>query len=110
MDTAKFPWTVGWQMRKTCYRIVEHSWFESFIIFMILLSSGALVREGGVPAPAPPEGVSTTQTPWSCVGGFPGLLGCRSPTCGWKESCSPAHGPLSAEGIGGAQDAQAVAC
>ncbi|XP_036122393.1 sodium channel protein type 10 subunit alpha [Molossus molossus] len=45
VDTAKFPWTVGWQMRKTCYRIVEHSWFESFIIFMILLSSGALAFE-----------------------------------------------------------------
>lgn len=33
-----------WTLRKSCYRIVEHSWFESFIIFMILLSSGALVR------------------------------------------------------------------
>lgn len=36
-------WKVWWTLRKTCYRIVEHSWFESFIIFMILLSSGALV-------------------------------------------------------------------
>lgn len=35
---------VWWTLRKTCYRIVEHSWFESFIIFVILLSSGALVR------------------------------------------------------------------
>ncbi|XP_025947348.1 sodium channel protein type 5 subunit alpha-like [Apteryx rowi] len=34
-----------WNMRKTCYQIVEHSWFESFIIFMILLSSGALAFE-----------------------------------------------------------------
>uniref|UniRef100_A0A674P1U3 Sodium channel protein n=1 Tax=Takifugu rubripes TaxID=31033 RepID=A0A674P1U3_TAKRU len=34
-----------WTLRKTCYRIVEHSWFESFIIFMILLSSGALACE-----------------------------------------------------------------
>lgn len=33
-----------WTLRKTCFRIVEHNWFESFIIFMILLSSGALVR------------------------------------------------------------------
>lgn len=33
-----------WRLRKTCYQIVEHSWFETFIIFMILLSSGALVR------------------------------------------------------------------
>lgn len=58
VNTTKFPWTVGWQVRKTCYRIVEHSWFESFIIFMILLSSGSLVREGGVPVPSrwgPPQ-------------------------------------------------------
>ncbi|XP_062424759.1 sodium channel protein type 5 subunit alpha-like [Rhea pennata] len=34
-----------WNLRKTCYRIVEHSWFESFIIFMILLSSAALAFE-----------------------------------------------------------------
>lgn len=32
-----------WTLRKTCFVIVEHNWFESFIIFMILLSSGALV-------------------------------------------------------------------
>lgn len=41
--------TVGWgkswwYLRKTCYLIVEHNWFETLIIFMILLSSGALVR------------------------------------------------------------------
>lgn len=41
-------WKVWWTLRKTCYRIVEHNWFESFIIFMILLSSGALVRNDGV--------------------------------------------------------------
>lgn len=35
------PW---WFLRKTCYVIVEHNWFETLIIFMILLSSGALVR------------------------------------------------------------------
>nr|DBA19789.1 TPA: hypothetical protein GDO54_015566 [Pyxicephalus adspersus] len=34
-----------WNLRKTCYLIVEHSWFESFIILMILLSSGALAFE-----------------------------------------------------------------
>lgn len=33
-----------WYLRKTCYLIVEHNWFETLIIFMILLSSGALVR------------------------------------------------------------------
>ncbi|XP_059123161.1 sodium channel protein type 10 subunit alpha isoform X5 [Peromyscus eremicus] len=45
VNTSKFPWATAWQLRKTCYRIVEHSWFESFIIFMILLSSGALAFE-----------------------------------------------------------------
>ncbi|XP_055086412.1 sodium channel, voltage-gated, type I-like, alpha [Periophthalmus magnuspinnatus] len=34
-----------WNLRKTCFRIVEHTWFESFIILMILLSSGALAFE-----------------------------------------------------------------
>lgn len=34
-----------WNLRKTCYKIVEHNWFETFIVFMILLSSGALVSD-----------------------------------------------------------------
>uniref|UniRef100_A0A673CVA7 Sodium channel protein n=1 Tax=Sphaeramia orbicularis TaxID=375764 RepID=A0A673CVA7_9TELE len=38
-------WKMWWTLRKTCYRIVEHNWFESFIILMILLSSGALAFE-----------------------------------------------------------------
>ncbi|XP_042527089.1 sodium channel protein type 10 subunit alpha [Dipodomys spectabilis] len=42
-DPARCPW--AWQVRRTCFHIVEHSWFESFIIFMILLSSGALAFE-----------------------------------------------------------------
>lgn len=37
-----------WFLRKTCYLIVEHNWFETLIIFMILLSSGALVRRPAV--------------------------------------------------------------
>ncbi|XP_074942363.1 sodium channel protein type 5 subunit alpha-like [Phalacrocorax aristotelis] len=41
----KFGGATWWNLRKTCYQIVEHSWFESFIIFMILLSSGALAFE-----------------------------------------------------------------
>ncbi|XP_044513335.1 sodium channel protein type 10 subunit alpha-like [Gracilinanus agilis] len=45
VDTGKFPGSLFWNLRKTCYRIVEHNWFESFIIFMILLSSGALAFE-----------------------------------------------------------------
>ncbi|KAF6362161.1 sodium voltage-gated channel alpha subunit 9 [Rhinolophus ferrumequinum] len=36
---------IWWNIRKTCYRIVEHNWFESFIVLMILLSSGALAFE-----------------------------------------------------------------
>ncbi|XP_071977924.1 sodium channel protein type 2 subunit alpha isoform X1 [Engystomops pustulosus] len=36
---------IWWTFRKTCYTIVEHNWFETFIIFMILLSSGALAFE-----------------------------------------------------------------
>ncbi|XP_069642839.1 sodium channel protein type 4 subunit alpha isoform X2 [Haliaeetus albicilla] len=36
---------VWWNVRKTCFRIVEHDWFETFIVFMILLSSGALAFE-----------------------------------------------------------------
>uniref|UniRef100_A0A8C3EZ51 Sodium channel protein n=1 Tax=Corvus moneduloides TaxID=1196302 RepID=A0A8C3EZ51_CORMO len=36
---------IWWNLRKTCYKIVEHNWFESFIVFMILLSSGALAFE-----------------------------------------------------------------
>uniref|UniRef100_A0A2K5CEB4 Sodium channel protein n=1 Tax=Aotus nancymaae TaxID=37293 RepID=A0A2K5CEB4_AOTNA len=45
IDKRKSPWVVWWNLRKTCYQIVKHSWFESFIIFVILLSSGALIFE-----------------------------------------------------------------
>uniref|UniRef100_A0A3Q3FFP3 Sodium channel protein n=1 Tax=Labrus bergylta TaxID=56723 RepID=A0A3Q3FFP3_9LABR len=38
-------WKLWWFLRKTCYLIVEHNWFETLIIFMILLSSGALAFE-----------------------------------------------------------------
>ncbi|NXM34766.1 SCN5A protein, partial [Oxyruncus cristatus] len=44
-SAAKFGGETWWNLRKVCYQIVEHSWFESFIIFMILLSSGALAFE-----------------------------------------------------------------
>ncbi|XP_053926631.1 sodium channel protein type 2 subunit alpha [Cuculus canorus] len=36
---------IWWNLRKTCYKIVEHNWFESFIVFMILLSSATLAFE-----------------------------------------------------------------
>ncbi|KAE8291302.1 Sodium channel protein type 2 subunit alpha [Larimichthys crocea] len=45
IDTSHALGQVWWRLRKTCYQIVEHSWFETFIIFMILLSSGALAFE-----------------------------------------------------------------
>uniref|UniRef100_A0A8C7T765 Sodium channel protein n=1 Tax=Oncorhynchus mykiss TaxID=8022 RepID=A0A8C7T765_ONCMY len=34
-----------WNLRRTCFTIVEHDYFETFIVFMILLSSGALAFE-----------------------------------------------------------------
>ncbi|XP_035253616.1 sodium channel protein type 4 subunit alpha A isoform X1 [Anguilla anguilla] len=34
-----------WNLRRACFTIVEHDYFETFIIFMILLSSGALAFE-----------------------------------------------------------------
>lgn len=88
MDTSKFPWTTGWQVRKTCYRIVEHSWFESFIIFMILLSSGALVRESGVPTSVVPNwagfhlrAVELQLPPWDAQRSEMKVPGCR-----WEEA------------------------
>ncbi|XP_055017038.1 sodium channel protein type 5 subunit alpha-like, partial [Boleophthalmus pectinirostris] len=45
VDTSSGPGQIWFRLRKTCYQIVEHSWFETFIIFMILLSSGALAFE-----------------------------------------------------------------
>ncbi|KAF3836380.1 hypothetical protein F7725_028938 [Dissostichus mawsoni] len=45
VDTSGGSGQNWWRLRKTCFQIVEHSWFESFIIFMILLSSGALAFE-----------------------------------------------------------------
>ncbi|XP_031414294.1 sodium channel, voltage-gated, type I-like, alpha isoform X2 [Clupea harengus] len=45
VDIEKGFWKSWWTLRRTCFRIVEHDWFESFIIFMIVLSSGALAFE-----------------------------------------------------------------
>ncbi|XP_044859349.1 sodium channel protein type 4 subunit alpha-like isoform X3 [Mauremys mutica] len=45
VDITKFPGSTWWRFRKTCYRIVQHSWFETFIIFIILLSSATLAFE-----------------------------------------------------------------
>ncbi|KAM7370577.1 hypothetical protein PAMP_010109 [Pampus punctatissimus] len=43
VDITKGRGKKWWNLRRTCFIIVEHDWFETFIIFMILLSSGALV-------------------------------------------------------------------
>uniref|UniRef100_A0A493SXZ4 Sodium channel protein n=1 Tax=Anas platyrhynchos platyrhynchos TaxID=8840 RepID=A0A493SXZ4_ANAPP len=45
LNTEDTKGRIWWNLRKTCYRIVEHNWFETFIVFMILLSSGALAFE-----------------------------------------------------------------
>ncbi|XP_042744374.1 sodium channel protein type 1 subunit alpha-like [Lagopus leucura] len=45
IDITKFPGSTWWKFRKTCYKIVKHSWFENFIIFIIVLSSAALAFE-----------------------------------------------------------------
>uniref|UniRef100_A0A8C5DMI4 Sodium channel protein n=1 Tax=Gouania willdenowi TaxID=441366 RepID=A0A8C5DMI4_GOUWI len=45
VDITVGKWKSWWYLRKTCYLIVEHNWFETLIIFMILLSSGALAFE-----------------------------------------------------------------
>ncbi|ELK28168.1 Sodium channel protein type 3 subunit alpha [Myotis davidii] len=45
VSTEEGKGKVWWNLRKTCYSIVEHNWFETFIVFMILLSSGALAFE-----------------------------------------------------------------
>lgn len=44
VDITKFPGKTWWNLRKTCYRIVNHSGFEYFMVFMIVLSSAALVN------------------------------------------------------------------
>ncbi|XP_031748744.1 sodium channel protein type 2 subunit alpha isoform X3 [Xenopus tropicalis] len=45
VDVSHGKWKQWWNLRKTCFLIVEHNWFETFIIFMILMSSGALAFE-----------------------------------------------------------------
>nr|XP_023691497.1 sodium channel protein type 4 subunit alpha B-like isoform X3 [Paramormyrops kingsleyae] len=45
VDVTEGKGKIWWNIRTTCLTIVEHNYFESFIIFMILLSSGALAFE-----------------------------------------------------------------
>ncbi|KFP75989.1 Sodium channel protein type 10 subunit alpha, partial [Acanthisitta chloris] len=45
VDITKSPGRIWWNFRKNCYRIVNHSGFEYFVIFMIILSSAALAFE-----------------------------------------------------------------
>ena len=43
VDVSQGRGKMWWTLRRACFKIVEHNWFETFIVFMILLSSGALV-------------------------------------------------------------------
>ncbi|XP_038565586.1 sodium channel protein type 4 subunit alpha B isoform X2 [Micropterus salmoides] len=45
IDVSQGRWKVWSNFRRTCFSIVEHNYFETFIIFMILMSSGALAFE-----------------------------------------------------------------
>ncbi|KAJ8383482.1 hypothetical protein AAFF_G00219990 [Aldrovandia affinis] len=45
VDIAQGKGKKWWNLRRACFTIVEHDYFETFIIFMILLSSGALAFE-----------------------------------------------------------------
>ncbi|CAJ1075533.1 sodium channel protein type 4 subunit alpha B [Xyrichtys novacula] len=45
IDTSEGRGKMWSNFRRTCFSIVEHNYFETFIIFMILLSSGALAFE-----------------------------------------------------------------
>uniref|UniRef100_A0A3Q3R061 Sodium channel protein n=1 Tax=Monopterus albus TaxID=43700 RepID=A0A3Q3R061_MONAL len=45
IDTSQGRGKIWSNLRRTCFSIVEHNYFETFIIFMILLSSGALAFE-----------------------------------------------------------------
>ncbi|KAJ8264615.1 hypothetical protein GJAV_G00151310 [Gymnothorax javanicus] len=45
VDITKDKGKKWWNLRRTCFTIVEHDYFETFIVFMILLSSGALAFE-----------------------------------------------------------------
>uniref|UniRef100_UPI0037E71A3F sodium channel protein type 4 subunit alpha B n=1 Tax=Semicossyphus pulcher TaxID=241346 RepID=UPI0037E71A3F len=45
IDTSQGRGKMWSNLRRTCFSIVEHNYFETFIIFMILLSSGALAFE-----------------------------------------------------------------
>nr|XP_056713107.1 sodium channel protein type 5 subunit alpha-like [Euleptes europaea] len=45
VNSDTFLGSAWWKFRKTCFKIINHSWFEYFIIFMILLSSYMLTFE-----------------------------------------------------------------
>ncbi|KAM9843922.1 sodium channel protein type 4 subunit alpha B [Aulostomus maculatus] len=45
IDTSQGRGKAWFNFRRACFSIVEHNYFETFIIFMILLSSGALAFE-----------------------------------------------------------------
>lgn len=64
VDVSSEKGKIWWNLRKTCFRIVEHDWFETFIVFMILLSSGALVG----PTSPLPQGLCSSFPAWGSPG------------------------------------------
>lgn len=50
VDITQSKGKTWWNLRRACFTLVEHDWFETFIIFMILLSSGALASSAFSPA------------------------------------------------------------
>lgn len=49
VDITQTKGKTWWNLRRACFTLVEHDWFETFIIFMILLSSGALASSAFSP-------------------------------------------------------------
>jgi hypothetical protein len=61
VDISQGRGKMWWTLRRACFKIVEHNWFETFIVFMILLSSGALV--GATPGDRARARVSAIPSP-----------------------------------------------
>lgn len=80
VDISQGRGKMWWTLRRACFKIVEHNWFETFIVFMILLSSGALVStalgdgRGQRRVPGPKEALPGSLLPTSWEGQGPGSL------------------------------------
>lgn len=95
VDISQGRGKTWWTLRRACFKIVEHNWFETFIVFMILLSSGALVGatlgdghgQGRVPGPKQRQvpGPSTLWEGCSLHSLQPRVL--EELTCGCRMHC-----------------------